>query len=716
MSGIEPVAGEPVGRRLRRRPLRRAVAAVIAAVVTSAVALVGLAAPAAAAVTAPYDLIMVDSAVGGTFTNPGGQSVVLDDNNTTITETPTASPRDGIVLAGTAGTDTFTVTIGAAPGALLALGTYSAPAGGSPTTALFQLQEGSVTCSLGAPSTFTVTELTRNSSGSIATFAAHVGVTCDGATPISIDLRWKSSQPYVAATSATVAGARVFGTVDVGQTGGPFTVSVTGSGPTPVILGSASITNGGPVGADVADFVITSDQCSGQQLAYGASCSISVVAKPHGNGQTWAMLTVPDNTSEGARQWGLDVSGLMPVQGTYYPLVPSARTDLRVMDTRIGQGSSGPLGPGAVVPLAVTGLSPSGVAVSAVVVNVTVTAPTAAGYLELYPSGTPQPTASSVNFTPGWTGANTVTVPVGSDGQVDIFNSAGTTQVIVDVLGYFASDANTITAETMGGQLHTVTPFRGLDTRNPGVGALSAGQAIQPWFDLGAANNAHVRALAVDITTANSTVAGYLAAWNGDLSNRPAGSVLNFIPGRIVSNFSIVPVSACNLVAACTGLPMMSLLNGSGGKVDVIVDVVGFYDDSSLPGGLLFRPITPVRITDTRFGEGLPHALGAAQTVVDNVPTAVADSSTYALSMNVTAINPSQSTFVTLWSSGTRPPVSTLNPNAGQTVPGAAIVGLTRDPTTLVNSFSIYNNVGTVDLAIDVNGAFYPGFVFTPPA
>ena len=39
-----------------------------------------------------------------------------------------------------------------------------------------------------------------------------------------------------------------------------------------------------------------------------------------------------------------------------------------------------------------------------------------------------------------WTGANLVTVPLGDDGAIDIYNYAGSTHVVVDLLGVYAAD------------------------------------------------------------------------------------------------------------------------------------------------------------------------------------------------------------------------------------------------------------------------------------
>ena len=81
-----------------------------------------------------------------------------------------------------------------------------------------------------------------------------------------------------------------------------------------------------------------------------------------------------------------------------------------------------------------TGVPASGV--SAVVLNVTVTQPTAAGHITVYPDGTSRPLAANLNFVAGQTVPNLVVAPVGADGKVDLYNgSAGTVQLIADVSG-----------------------------------------------------------------------------------------------------------------------------------------------------------------------------------------------------------------------------------------------------------------------------------------
>jgi hypothetical protein len=44
-----------------------------------------------------------------------------------------------------------------------------------------------------------------------------------------------------------------------------------------------------------------------------------------------------------------------------------------------------------------------------------------------------------LNFTRGETIPNLVIVPVGTDGKVDLYNNAGTVNLVADLVGYFVS-------------------------------------------------------------------------------------------------------------------------------------------------------------------------------------------------------------------------------------------------------------------------------------
>jgi hypothetical protein len=127
--------------------------------------------------------------------------------------------------------------------------------------------------------------------------------------------------------------------------------------------------------------------------------------------------------------------GTTPV-GTYTALPPS-----RILDTRAGNGApTARVGPGGTLSLQVTGRGgvPTG-AVGAVVLNVTVTDPTGVSFLTAWPSGTPRPVASNLNYGPGQTVPNLVIVQVGAGGRIDLFNNSGSAHLVADVAGWYGS-------------------------------------------------------------------------------------------------------------------------------------------------------------------------------------------------------------------------------------------------------------------------------------
>jgi len=70
-----------------------------------------------------------------------------------------------------------------------------------------------------------------------------------------------------------------------------------------------------------------------------------------------------------------------------------------------------------------------------VLVNVTAVDAAAAGFISVWPGGGGQPDSSNLNYTAGGTIANTVLVPLGDDGSIDIYTDAEIA-LLVDVIGY----------------------------------------------------------------------------------------------------------------------------------------------------------------------------------------------------------------------------------------------------------------------------------------
>ena len=112
-------------------------------------------------------------------------------------------------------------------------------------------------------------------------------------------------------------------------------------------------------------------------------------------------------------------------------------TPTRILDTRNG---AGPLSTGETRSLTVArGPVPSMTSSTpprAVVLNVTITNPTSASYLTVFPDGAP-PLASDLNFVSGQTVPNMVVVKVSWDGTIKLFNSAGSVDVVVDLVGWY---------------------------------------------------------------------------------------------------------------------------------------------------------------------------------------------------------------------------------------------------------------------------------------
>lgn len=78
-----------------------------------------------------------------------------------------------------------------------------------------------------------------------------------------------------------------------------------------------------------------------------------------------------------------------------------------------------------------------GTGVGAVALNVTVAGSTGSNFLTVYPSGGTMPTVSNLNFVAGDIIANMVIVKVGAGGRVTFYNNAGSTPLVVDVVGWF---------------------------------------------------------------------------------------------------------------------------------------------------------------------------------------------------------------------------------------------------------------------------------------
>ncbi|MCL4422405.1 MAG: IPT/TIG domain-containing protein [Actinobacteria bacterium] len=262
-----------------------------------------------------------------------------------------------------------------------------------------------------------------------------------------------------------------------GPVSGGTQVTVDGSG---FVSGATSVSFG-PTAAPQVSVV------SPEELIVTAPAAPAGTATPD-------RIDVTVTTSAGTSSISPSDGFLYVSPGLYDPLAP-----YRICDTRPGNpsGLAGPdaqctgkaLLAGAPLKVQVAGTYPcwttascatgtsSGVpssGVEAAVLNVTITSPTDASYITVYPDGVGQPMASSLNFVPGQSVANLVQVAVGQSGAIDISLAQGSAEVIVDVEGYYSESSTSVA----GMYFPLSSPQRICDTR-PGNPSSLSGPAAQ---------------------------------------------------------------------------------------------------------------------------------------------------------------------------------------------------------------------------------------------
>ena len=397
------------------------------------------------------------------------------------------------------------------------------------------------------------------------------------------------------------------------------------------------------------------------------------------------LLWGPAATGASRATAGPELAAAATAGAAYTALAPT-----RLLDTRVLGAALGPHGSTA---LAVTGGNvPAGA--TAVAINVTVTDTTAASYLTVYPAGVALPVISNLNWSPGQTVANLVIVPVGSGGEIDFYNDSGSTDLVVDLEGYFAPEP---TGSTLGAYL-PLTPARIADTRG-GSGYPDAGTPLGPGVSLavqvagaGGVPATGVSAAILNITVTNTTAAGYLTVFPTGLA-RPTASNLNWTTGQTLANRVVVPVGSGGQI---------SLYNQTGSS-DVVVDVDGYFSSGSVNSSnlTLFSALSPVRILDTRQTNSPLSAAASVNVQVGGTAGIAAGAS--AVVANVTATDTTANSYLTVYPGAAPPVASDLNWSAGATVPNLTVAALSGS-----GMLAIYNHAGSVAVVVDVFGYFSP--------
>ncbi len=239
-------------------------------------------------------------------------------------------------------------------------------------------------------------------------------------------------------------------------------------------------------------------------------------------------------------------------------------------------------------------------------------------------------------------------------------------------------------------QFTAVTPGRLVDSRRRlGTGRLIAGHGVI--IDVAGRHGIAAGATAV---SANFTVVGPDAP--GFLTVYPCGSgvpevsTLNFTTGSSIPNQAVVPLDGKGDLCVI-----------SSASTDLIIDVNGGL---AATGTDRYTAVAPSRILDTRQGVG-----GSRRRIANSAfelairGRAGVPANATAVAMNVTAVDPEQTGYVTVYPCGLAPEASNLNVVAGQTRPNLVIVRLSAAGSVCLKSAE-----SGMDLLADVAGYFTP--------
>ena len=293
---------------------------------------------------------------------------------------------------------------------------------------------------------------------------------------------------------------------------------------------------------------------------------------------------------------------------------------------------------------------------------------------------------------PGTTSEPTASADPTASSAATIAAGSGT-DLLTDVTGYFV-DGNA------GAAFTPLEPVRLLDTRtgNGLSGKFKAGTPRS--FAIAGRGGVPENAVAVtiNVTVTGQSSGGYVAV-GPTVSATPTTSTLNLPRGENRANGATVALNDNgNLGAVWRG--------NSGSTTHLVVDVTGYFADD---GEATYTPLGPVRLVDTRSGNGLSGTFrsGTPRKVAIAGRGGVPGDAT-AVVINVTMVAPTSSGYVTVGPTVTSAPkTSTLNAPRNDTRANGTTVAL-DDQGDLAAVFKGSATART-HLLIDVAGYYTAG-------
>ncbi|MDQ1245874.1 MAG: hypothetical protein QG597_241, partial [Actinomycetota bacterium] len=393
-----------------------------------------------------------------------------------------------------------------------------------------------------------------------------------------------------------------------------------------------------------------------------------------------------------------------PQPTVFVPVSPA-----RVIDTRVVNGGAGPIKAKSTRMFSVRTTQKDGLPVvpagaTAVAINLTVPNPTKSGYLGLPTDAVTPPSAAAITFRAGETIANGITTTLTPARSIYLY-AAVDAEAAVDVLGYYIPAALAGSAGDHG-KFTAITPVRAYSSLVDPQGALAPTAPNQPPRTIKLATSqagapilpAGATSVAYNITVVKPDQAGHLRVMPGNQQSSAASAINWATKGDTIANGLVVNVD---------GAGAINVANWSAGKVNFLVDVVGYYSAS----GTQFYPLTSARVLDTRLSQG-----GAGPILAGNDGVRIAYVSTTqnswqpvvpagakAISYNLTVTGPSTGGHLRVWpSNAPLVDASVLNwPAAGYTRSNGTMVAISDQ-----RQVRVYLGSGKADAIIDVLGYY----------
>jgi hypothetical protein len=327
----------------------------------------------------------------------------------------------------------------------------------------------------------------------------------------------------------------------------------------------------------------------------------------------------------------------------------------------------------------------------AVVLNVTTESSLEESFIVMWPVGSEYPLTSIMKAEEDVTKTVTVIMPVGPTGMISVYTQLGSTEIIIDALGYFSNDHGFYTTDQVR-LLDTRLDSTTVDDDYAGTGKYIATEMRNlSVLGRGGVPSTGVSSVVINLTAYDASEDTSIKVWAAGWSE-PVNPDLYASVGTTNSMMCIVPVGNEGEIS----------LENLNGTVDLTVDVHGYF----LTTESGYTPIDQVRLMETRAGQDTNDLLyNTVGQLVTNTsyPLQVCGRmgmpfGATAAVLKVTTSNSTEDGSLTIWGDGVVPDVSQVKFVDGKTTSNTTIVPLSS------LGFVNLKASAAVDVAVDIVG------------